>query len=224
MTLSPQRVGADSTMAPRVNGASIKIKTPSAAGSETIMLTTAHCTIVAVDIEGFGRRSRTNMNQVRIRHGMYRSMRHAFDAAGIPWASCRNEDRGDGVLVLAPADLPKVLFVNYLPDILLRALIEHNAAHPVEERIRLRLALHAGEITYDEHGVTGSSITHTFRLVDAPVLRTRLAKATATLAIISSDWFYDEVVRHSERSEAKSYRSINITSKETTTRAWVRLL
>ncbi|HJP75174.1 MAG TPA: hypothetical protein VJ914_12945 [Pseudonocardiaceae bacterium] len=208
----------------QVNGASIEIMTPSAAGSETITLRTAHCTIVAVDIEGFGRRSRTNLNQVRVRHGMYRSMHQAFDVAGIPWTSCHREDRGDGILVLAPADVPKVLFGDYLPGALVRALTAHNAAHPVEERIRLRLALHAGEITYDEHGVTASSITHTFRLVDAAALRAKLAKSAATLAVISSDWFYDEVVRHSERSAARSYRSINVTTKETSTRAWVRLL
>jgi hypothetical protein len=164
------------------------------------------------------------MNQVRVRHGMYRSMRLAFNAAGIPWTSCRREDRGDGVLVLAPATVPKVLFGNNLPGTLAHALTEHNAAHPTEERIRLRLALHAGEITYDEHGVTASSITHTFRLVDADALRTKLARSTATLAIISSDWFYDEVIRHSEHSDAPSYRSTNVTAKETSARAWIRLL
>jgi hypothetical protein len=208
----------------QVNGASIEIKSSSMADSETIFLTTAHCTIVTVDIEGFGRYSRTNMNQVRVRHGMYRSMHEAFDAAGIPWTSCRREDRGDGILILAPAHVPKVLFSDRLPDSLVQALTVHNATHPVEERIRLRLALHAGEITYDEHGVTASSITHTFRLVDAAALRRKLAKSAATLAVISSDWFYDEVVRHSERSAARSYRSINITTKETTTRAWIRLV
>lgn len=208
----------------QVNGASIEIMTPSAAGSETITLTTAHCTIVAVDIEGFGRRSRTNLNQVRMRHGMYRSMRFAFDDAGIPWTSCRNDDRGDGILVLAPAAIPKALFVDRLPDMLVAELTEHNAAHPAEERIRLRLALHAGEVTYDQHGVTASSITHTFRLIDAAVLREKLAKSEATLAIVSSDWFYDEVIRHSERSQARSYQSIDVTAKETNARAWMRLL
>jgi hypothetical protein len=208
----------------QVNGASIEIKSSPMADSETIFLTTAHCTIVTVDIEGFGRHSRTNMNQVRVRHGMYRSMHEAFDAAGIPWTSCRREDRGDGILILAPAHVPKVLFSDLLPDTLVQALIAHNAVHPVEERIRMRLALNAGEITYDEHGVTASSITRTFRLVDAAALRTKLARSSATLAVISSDWFYDEVIRHSERSAASSYRSINVTAKETTARAWIRLV
>jgi hypothetical protein len=61
-------------------------------------------------------------------------------------------------------------------------------------------------------------------LVDAAALRTKLAKSSATLAMISSDWFYDEVIRHSERSAAASYRPTNVATKETTTRAWIRLV
>ncbi|HEX5404465.1 MAG TPA: hypothetical protein VFX16_19435, partial [Pseudonocardiaceae bacterium] len=100
----------------------------------------------------------------------------------------------------------------------------HNRAHPAEERIRLRLALHAGEITYDDYGVTASSITHAFRLVDADALRTSFARSSAILAIVSSDWFYDEVIRHSERSKVRSYRAIQLANKETTARAWLRLV
>jgi hypothetical protein len=188
------------------------------------MLTTAHCTIVAVDIAGFGDRSRNNTNQVRVRHGMYTSMQHAFATAGVPWASCHSEDRGDGMLVLAPANIPKAFFVDDLPGALAGALTRHNRTHPVEERIRLRFALHAGEINYDRHGVTASSITHTFRLVDADAFRSAFARSSAILAIVSSDWFYDEVIRHSERSQVRSYRPIAVKNRETTARAWLRLL
>lgn len=198
MTPSPQQVGTDPT--------------------------TAHCTIVVVDIKGFGHRSRTNINQVRVRRGLYRALERSFGMSGIPWETCEVKDRGDGVLVLAPATIPKALFVNHLPDTLVGALTEHNAMHPLEERIRLRLALHAGEITYDEHGVTARSITHTCRLIESAALHARLARAAATLAIISSDWFYDEVVRQSEHSAARTYRPVNVTHKETTARAWIRML
>ncbi|NKE62146.1 hypothetical protein FXN61_37530 [Lentzea sp. PSKA42] len=194
------------------------------AGDERLTLTTAHCTIVAADIEGFGQHNRNNINQVRIRHGMYKAMQAAFDAAGIPWSSCRREDRGDGVLVLASADVRKTLFVDHLPNALVEALKRHNRIHPPRERIRLRLALHAGEINYDQHGVTGSAINHTSRLLDAEVLRSALANSSAVLAVIGSAWFFDEVIRHSELSHAKAYRRAEVSNKETTTQAWVRLL
>lgn len=192
--------------------------------TENITLTTAHCSVVAVDVEEFGRYSRNNINQVRVRHGLYRAMRYSFDNAGIPWDSCYREDRGDGMLILAPAEVPKTLFVDRLPNALVDALRRHNKIHPVEERMRLKLALHAGEINYDDHGVTGYAINHTFRLLDADVLEGVLAESSAVLAIIGSAWFFDEVIRHSEWSRAKSYRPVDITNKETTTQAWIRLL
>ena len=57
-----------------------------------------HRTIVAVDVEGFGDRRRTNRNQLAIRDGLYRAMREAFCQVGIPWADCDHEDRGDGTV------------------------------------------------------------------------------------------------------------------------------
>ncbi|MET8756668.1 hypothetical protein [Lentzea sp. NPDC004782] len=195
------------------------------AGDEALMLTTAHRTIVAADIVDFGQHSRNNINQVRIRHGMYKAMQAAFDAAGIPWSSCRHEDRGDGVLVLVPADVRKTLLADHLPNALVEALVRHNRIHPPRERIRLRLALHAGEINYDQHGVTGYAINHTFRLLDADATRSALKKnSSAVLAVIGSAWFFDEVIRHSELSQAKAYRRVEVSNKETTTHAWVRLL
>ncbi len=187
-------------------------------------MSTAHCTITAVDIEGFGRHTRTNTNQVRVRRGLYRAIQSSFDAASIPWASCRCEDRGDGALVLAPAEVRKTLFTERLPEELVDALAQHNRSHPVEEQIRLRLAVHAGEITYDDHGVTAASITHTFRLLEAPRFKTTVAHSSCVLAIIGSTWFYDEVIRHSEPSQPHAYASTNIRNKETTTRGWIRLL
>lgn len=191
---------------------------------EEIPVITAHRTIVIVDIAGFGLPSRNNANLVRVRHGMYQSIEQAFNSVGIPWTMCQPADTGDGVRVLAPADIPKPFFVNYLPSALVKALIIHNKAHPASEKIRMRLALHAGEISYDAHGATGAAITHTFRLLDSDAFKRALAESSAVLAIISSDWFYDEVIRHSELSHARSYRPIEVTNKETVARAWVRLV
>lgn len=193
-------------------------------GPEPITLVTAHCTVVAVDIAGFGAHHRNNINQVRVRHGMYRAMQEAFEHAGVPWEACYREDRGDGVLLLAGADVPKALFVDHLPNALVRAVVRHNRRHPRAEKLRLRLALHAGEINYDDHGVTGSAINHTFRLLDAPATKEALANSSAVLAIVGSAWFFEEVIRHSERSKAKAYRPVDITNKETTATAWIRLL
>jgi hypothetical protein len=203
-----------------------RIGTPAFAVQETNLPppVATHHTIVVVDIEGFGNHDRSNASQVRVRRGLYNAMRHSFDAAGIPWDRCEPEDRGDGALILAPADLPKALFVDKLPGLLAEALTAHNKRHPAMERIRLRLALHAGEILRDEHGVTSSSINHTFRILDADSVKSAFAESTAVLAIVGSAWFYDEVIRQSDWSKAVSYVVIEVRNKETNTQAWVRMV
>ena len=105
-----------------------------------------HRAIVAVDVEGFGDQRRTNPHQVAVRDGLYRAMQDAFGSAGIPWDNCDREDRGDGVFVLVPAEVPKALLAESLPPALVTALRAHNDGHPGPERIRLRMALHAGEV------------------------------------------------------------------------------
>lgn len=217
---SPNAQGSPEPAHPMRNGELLLVE----AGDDRLTLTTAHCTIVAADVVGFGQHDRNNLNQVRIRHGMYKAMQAAFYAAGISWSSCRREDRGDGVLVLVPADVRKRLLADHLPNALVEALARHNRLHPPQERIRLRLALHAGEVNYDQHGVTGAALNHTFRLLDADVLRSTLGSSSAVLAVIGSAWFFDDVIRHSELSRAKAYRPVEVSNKETTTQAWVRLL
>lgn len=182
-----------------------------------------HRTILIVDVEGFGHPQRTNRDQVTVRVGVYRALEAAFLAAGIPWEGCDIEDRGDGVFVLAGADVPKATFVDALPRALATALRRHNSTHLDTERIRLRMALHAGEITYDDFGVTAKSINLAFRLLDAPQLKAALAESPGVLALIVSSWFYNEVVRHSDVEDAATYRRTRVTVKETAVHAWICL-
>ena len=181
-----------------------------------------HRTIVVVDVEGFGDQRRTNRDQVAVRDGLYRAMREAFGRAGIAWDDCGHEDRGDGVFVLVPAEVPKGLLAESLPSALVTALRAHNGAHPGAERIRLRMALHAGEVHYDEHGVTAAAVNLAFRLLDASALKAALASSPGVLAVIASSWFFEEVVRHST-ADAAAYRPVEVAVKETTTIGWICL-
>ncbi|WP_173130553.1 hypothetical protein [Kibdelosporangium persicum] len=158
-----------------------------------------------------------------MRAGLYRALRQAFDKAGIPWAECDHEDRGDGVIVLAPAQVLKAPFVDSVPLALATALHHHNTSHPAEEQIRLRMALHAGEVAYDEHGVTGTSINLALRLLNAPAVRTALAESPGELAMITSGWFFDEVVRHSTDTDPATFRPVRVAIKETSTVGWISL-
>jgi tetratricopeptide (TPR) repeat protein len=181
-----------------------------------------HRTIVVVDVEGFGDQRRSNRDQVAVRDGLYRAMRDAFGRASIPWDDCGHEDRGDGVFVLVPAEVPKGLLVESLPSALVTALRAHNGAHPGPEQIRLRMALHAGEVRYDEHGVTAAAVNLAFRLLDASVLKAALASSPGVLAVITSSWFFEEVVRHSA-ADASAYRPVEVAVKETAATGWICL-
>lgn len=182
-----------------------------------------HRTILVVDVEGFGDHRRTNVDQIAVRAGLYRALQRAFLEAGISWDDCEHEDRGDGVLILAPAEMAKGPFIEDLPDALSEALRAHNQARRVEERIRLRMALHAGEINYDDHGVTAVAINLAFRLLDAGPLKSDLASSSGVLAIITSAWFFEEVVRHSVACDSIAYREVTVTVKETTATGWIYL-
>jgi hypothetical protein len=180
-----------------------------------------HRAIVVVDVEGFGDQLRTNPHQVALRDGLYRAMQDAFGRAGIPWDNCGHEDRGDGVFVLVPAEVPKALLAESLPPALVTALRAHNDGHPKPERIRLRMALHAGEVHYDQHGVTAVAVNLAFRLLDAGPLKAALASSSGVLAVIVSSWFFEEVVRHGD--SAAGYRPVEVAVKETTTTGWICL-
>ena len=150
-------------------------------------------------------------------------MREAFGRAGIPWDDCGHEDRGDGVFVLVPAEVPKGLLAESLPSALVTALNAHNGTHPAPERIRLRMALHAGEVHYDEHGVTAASVNLAFRLLDAAALKAALAGSPGVLVVIVSSWFFEEVVRHSSAAALAGYQPVEVAVKETTATGWICL-
>ena len=182
-----------------------------------------HRTIVVFDVERFGDHRRTNPHQRAVRDGLYRSVGKAFGQAGLPWKQEDHEDRGDGIFVLLPPEIPKSVLVELLPSALVAELTAHNRTHRDEERIRLRMSLHAGEVLYDLHGVTGEAINWAFRLVDAEPLRTALARSPGVLAIIASSWFFDQVIRHAAPGVPPAYRPVLVRAKDDTQRGWICL-
>ncbi|ONI71029.1 hypothetical protein ALI144C_51695 [Actinosynnema sp. ALI-1.44] len=176
-----------------------------------------HRTVLIVDVERFS--GRKNPEQRKARAAVYAALAHAL---GAHWGACHSEDRGDGVFILAPADVPKQFFVEQVPGRLVEALNGHNRVHAAGEQIRLRMAVHAGEVLLDEHGATGVAINHTFRLLDASPLKDALAGSVGVLAVITSDWFFREVVWHSAADETR-YRHKHFTVKETEAVGWICL-
>ena len=59
-----------------------------------------HRVIVVVDAESFTHPVRTNADLTAVRAGIYKILENALDGAGVPWANCESQDRGDGAIVL----------------------------------------------------------------------------------------------------------------------------
>ena len=122
-------------------------------------------TILVVDVEKFSGLDRTDSQRVTVRDSLYDMLQSAFRETGIGWDSCHVEDRGDGVLILAPVDIPKTYFSDELPGRLATALRAHNRERSHPERMRLRMALNAGEVFFDEHGPVADALNKTFRML-----------------------------------------------------------
>jgi hypothetical protein len=178
--------------------------------------------MVLVDVEKFGDPARTDTDQLQLRRGMYGALKRAFGRAGIPWERCEVGDRGDGAMILVPPDVSKNRLVALLPAPLVDAIEEHNADCLPPARIRLRMALHAGEIHRDEHGQTSDSLNFAFRMLDSDEVKKALRSSSGVLVIIVSGWFHNNVVRHDPAAKPDSYGRVRFQAKETTANAWIR--
>jgi hypothetical protein len=180
-----------------------------------------HRTVVVVDVSAFGQRHR--IPQEEIRRGLYTALESAFEDCGLDWSATHHEDRGDGVFVLVPPDVPKSKVVDGVPHALLGKLRRYNATRTEEARIRLRIAITAGEVQQDEHGVVGDDVTLAFRLLDAEPLRDALARSTALFALIVSQRIFDDVIRQDPGMDPSSFRRVDVDVKEVHGHAWLHV-
>jgi hypothetical protein len=182
-----------------------------------------HKSIMIVDVEKSGERGELFL--FAMRKALYSIMETAFQAAGLDWAATEHEDRGDGILILIPGGVPKVVLLDPLLGQLGAALRHHAALSSAAAQIRLRVVLHAGEIQRDDHGFAGRELNHAFRLGDARQCRAALtAVPPAHLVLIVSDAFYRAAVLPGLRSiDPASYRRVAVSVKETFAPAWVHV-
>lgn len=183
-----------------------------------------HKTIMAVDIAGYNDPKRTTTHQLAVHEGFWALLRTSFAEAGIPWDACFMENTGDGAMIQLPAEVAKADLVAQLPDRMLAELRRYNGVHAEEAGVRLRVALHAGEVHQASHGTVSQATSFAFRILDAPEAKSALKQSGATIALIVSDTFYRDVVVHDPAADPGSYQRIPVKVKETTTEAWLRLL
>jgi hypothetical protein len=179
------------------------------------------CTLVAVDIAGFTRPDRDNDIRRYLHEELYRMIQKAFDGSGIPWAGCFHEDRGDGMLIVAPGIACKGI-IDPLPE-RLRSLIRlHNHVCRPAAGIQLRAAAHIGPVDHDGHGFIGSHIDFLFRMLEARPLKRTLTSSGCEVALIVSDYVHDNVVcGYPSLVSPDAFRPVRFQVKYTKAKAWI---
>ncbi|MFJ6671796.1 hypothetical protein ACIQMJ_11870 [Actinosynnema sp. NPDC091369] len=184
-----------------------------------------HRSFVVVDVEGYGDGTRTTHHRLAARDGMYRVLMGAFADCDLPWDDKAVDDAGDSLIVVLPGDVAKAHLVDRLPVSVAAKLREHNAASSHGARLRLRLAVHFGEVAYDAHGGKSSpELIFACRILDAAEAKAALKGSNATLVLIASDPFYQAVVRHHPSAHPDAFRLVRVDVKEVRARAWIRLV
>ena len=112
------------------------------------------------------------------------------------WAGCYREDRGDGAVIVVPPTISTQRLIDPLMAELAGRLRQYNRRASEVVRIQLRVALHVGPVGRDSEGLTGQAVIAAARIVDAPVIKARLAAEHADLIFAASDYVYDQVVRN----------------------------
>ncbi|MFF5264340.1 substrate-binding domain-containing protein [Actinomadura viridis] len=174
-----------------------------------------HRTIFWVDIANSSAPDRSDWDRREAREGLYNALLVAFRRARLPWPSQYNrskvhhEDRGDGAFWLVHATIPKNRLMAALPH-LVNALAEHNRSASKGASIALRVALHAGEVTFDPHGVSGTAMDYTARLLDAPEFKRMFAESGPLLGVIASDAVYQGVIRPNPHHKPLEYRRLAV--------------
>lgn len=179
--------------------------------------------LAVFDIESFGRR--TDAVQQQLRSELRTAIAAAFASVKLDVSTCESNDTGDGLILRIPASVSKHDITTALTGALNTELVRRTMSpRPVEE-MRLRLALHAGEVGEDEHGIVGTDLNTVCRLVDAQVLRDVLRAAERSyLAVVVSQTWYDAVIRQGfDPIDPSEYRPARLDKKEVHQTVWINV-
>lgn len=181
-----------------------------------------HRSLVVVDIEDYSRR--LNQGHLDLRKALRQILDEAFDSVGIEIIPGEQQDQGDAFLTLVKPDVSKVALLDKLVRELENALRRCNRYRANEERIRLRVALHSGEVHVDGTGFPGVATVTAMRLVDAEQLKKALRMTTKDLAVIVSDSLYRDVVVHGYGAIIpEEYGRVDVAVKQFNQSAWIRV-
>ncbi|HEX8867145.1 MAG TPA: hypothetical protein VF821_15920 [Lentzea sp.] len=129
-------------------------------------------------------------------------------AFGAEWDLCAHEDRGDGVLVVVPSEVPKTVLV----DVVAKFARQLESGHA-------RVAVHTGEVHGDGNGYAGPDVDHVLRLVGSGALREASSRGCAVLV---SDALYQSMARNEDDElDATAFHRTSVHVEDVAATAWL---
>jgi hypothetical protein len=181
-----------------------------------------NCTVLLTDVVGFGALHRSDYDRQIIRREGLEMMQASL---GPWWEVCISQDRGDGLLIVVPPQVPTARIIECINRELPGRLRLHNRTYSEPARIHLRIAAHVGPIMGDPLGMSGETIIRTARLVEAPVLKEAMALTGAGLGIMVSEFVHEIAIGYTAAFiDAAEYRKVEVSNKEFRGSAWMRLM
>jgi hypothetical protein len=181
-------------------------------------------TLLALDIEGFGQQGRTNPTRLRLRrqlHGWCTALLDEAHASPVQWY---RQDTGDGSIFSIDPHIPRNVLLNRFVGELAESLTQYNRGCAKPERLRLRVAMHAGDLLRDPEPLCGEATVVVCRLLDAQVLRGCLAVTEQPLAAIVSETIYDNIVKQGYPPiDPATWHPVLAATKEGPRLAWVHV-
>jgi hypothetical protein len=181
-----------------------------------------NCTVLLTDVVGFGALHRSDHDRRIIRREGLEMMQASLRPW---WDTCISQDRGDGLLVVVPPQVPTGKIIESVNRELPARLRLHNRTYSESARIHLRIAAHVGPVIGDLLGLSGETIIRTARLVEAPVLKKAMAATGAGLGIMVSEFVHEIAIGSAaDFIDAAEYSKVEVSHKEFRGSAWMRLV
>jgi WD40 repeat protein/energy-coupling factor transporter ATP-binding protein EcfA2 len=181
-------------------------------------------TFLAADIESYGGLERSDSVRVRLRRHLTDWCTALFDRAGVDPGSWVLQDTGDGWLLSIDPNVSRSLLLDAVPRGLRERLLAYNQDSPNTERLRVRLAMHAGDVLSDPDPFVGEATIHVCELLDSEVLRDCLRATTQPLAVMVSEEIYQGVVRRAHGGlDPAVWHQVVIDGKEGPADTWVHV-
>lgn len=183
-----------------------------------------HRTILVLDIVEFAHPQRTDPARLRLREELYELIHETLVAAGVDPEHAPGVDLGDGVMVLLDPQLAATRVVEVVVGRLGTSLASLNRRAPGNERLRLRVAVHRGEVLMDAHGFVGAALIEASRLSNAAALREQLDGTAADLGLIVSDQVWKQLTGSRQDPPGPGvYQPVSLSTHDAIVRAWLQV-